>query len=152
MHKRLLASATLGLGLCLLAAAPSSSNGTPGGSLASAAQGRPSPIQHVAIIYQENHTFDDVLGAVCQTRQTPCNGYTGPVTVSDGTTIENVVQPDIIPVVAHDPIAQRQGLRNRWNHVVGSSALYERFLLGGERPAHPWQDNPQRKDGGTACT
>jgi len=78
-----------------------------------------SPIQHVVIVYQENHTFDDLLGAVCQTRGTPCDGYTGPVTFADGTTARNVVQDDLIPNVAHDPHAQRLGMSGRWNRVVG---------------------------------
>ncbi len=78
-----------------------------------------SPIQHVVILYQENHTFDDMLGAVCQTRGNPCDGYTGPVTFADGTTARNVVQDDLIPNVAHDPHAQRLGMSGRWNRVVG---------------------------------
>src|SRR5689334_19083837 len=68
-----------------------------------APQFRGSPIRHVVIIYQENHSFDNVLGEVCQTRPTPCNGYTGPVTFADGETAENVVQPDVVPDIRHDP-------------------------------------------------
>src|SRR5689334_1861918 len=62
-----------------------------------------SPIQHVVIIYQENHSFDDVLGAVCQARSNPCDGYTGPVTFADGVTAPNVVEPDIVPDIMHNP-------------------------------------------------
>jgi phospholipase C len=80
-----------------------------------------SPIKHVVIIYQENHTFDDVLGAVCESpdRVTPCNGYTGPVTFEDGITAENVVQPDLVPNVAHGPRGQRHGIDNEWDHIAG---------------------------------
>src|SRR4051794_22394305 len=60
-----------------------------------------SPIKHVVVIYQENHTFDDVLGAVCESRTVPCNGYTGPVTFADGKTATNYVQLDIVPNIGH---------------------------------------------------
>lgn len=32
-----------------------------------------SPIKHVVVIYQENHSFDNVLGDVCQARLTRCD-------------------------------------------------------------------------------
>jgi phospholipase C len=76
-------------------------------------------IAHVVIIYQENHTFDDVLGTVCQTREVPCDGYTGPVTFADGVTAQNIVQPDIVPVVAHDPLSQSFALANKWDQIRG---------------------------------
>src|SRR5262245_31797774 len=91
----------------------------------SAPAGRPSattPIQHVAIIYQENHTFDDTLGAVCQTRSTSCNGYIGPVTFADGQQAQNIVQPDIIPDVLHTPAAQALALSNQWDHIGGCTS------------------------------
>jgi phospholipase C len=78
-----------------------------------------SPIRHVVIIYQENHSFDDVLGGVCRKRRTPCNGYTGPVRFRDGKRATNVVQPDIVPFVAHNRLSQRLALRNRWNEMRG---------------------------------
>lgn len=77
------------------------------------------PIEHVVIFYQENHTFDDVLGAVCEKRGNPCDGYTGPVTFESGRTAENVVQPDLIPEVKHDPQSQRLGMANRWDRIKG---------------------------------
>lgn len=84
-----------------------------------------SPIQHVVIIYQENHSFDDVLGQLCQTRNTPCDGFTGPVTFADGVTADNVVEPDIIPNVVHDPASQALGMSNNWDGIVGcQSAPY----------------------------
>ena len=78
-----------------------------------------SPIQHVVIIYQENHAFDDVLGAVCEVRATPCDGYTGPVTFEDGVTAQNIVEPDIVPDITHNPDAQQLAIDNRWDHVPG---------------------------------
>ena len=69
-------------------------------------------IKHVVLIYQENHTFDDVLGTVCQARPTPCDGYVGPVTFADGNTAGNVVRQIIGPGVAHDPDSQKLRMRN----------------------------------------
>lgn len=77
------------------------------------------PIEHVVIMYQENHTFDNVLGAVCETRANPCNGYTGPVALNDGTVAQNVVQPDLVPNSAHDPHSQRLGLAAKWDKILG---------------------------------
>ena len=36
------------------------------------------PIKHIVLFYQENHSFDNVLGALCaaNTRKTPCDGTT----------------------------------------------------------------------------
>lgn len=39
------------------------------------------PIKHVVVIYQENHSYDEVLGALCQQRTNPCDGFTGTVTL-----------------------------------------------------------------------
>ncbi len=78
-----------------------------------------SPIKHVVVIYQENHTFDDVLGAVCQTRAVACNGYTGPVTFADGLTATNIVQPDIVPAITHTPADQANALANKWDKING---------------------------------
>lgn len=38
------------------------------------ANGKGSPIQHVVIFFQENHSFDNVLGWLCatSTRTSPC--------------------------------------------------------------------------------
>src|SRR4051794_28050737 len=60
-----------------------------------------SPIRHVVIFYQENLTFDALLGAFCEERATRCDGYTGPVTLADGPTVENRVMPDVVPGVGH---------------------------------------------------
>ena len=79
-----------------------------------------SPIKHVVIIYQENHTFDDVLGAVCEARANPCNGYTGPVTFADGTTApEHRAAGHRARGDSHDPRLTGAGLHNEWDLVNG---------------------------------
>ena len=66
-----------------------------------------------------------MLGGLCATRETPCNGYTGPVTFADGITADNVVQPDLVPSIAHGPRGQRHGIDNEWDHIAGcTSAPY----------------------------
>jgi phospholipase C len=85
----------------------------------SAAVSPGSPINRVVIIYQENHTFDDVLGAVCQHRKPSCNGYIGPVKLPNGTRAPNVIQPDIVPFVAHTRRAQLIALKGRWHKLNG---------------------------------
>jgi phospholipase C len=77
------------------------------------------PIKHVVIIYQENHSFDDALGAVCQHRAVSCDGYTGPVTFRDHQTAKNIVEPDVVPVMDHLPRSQFLGLANRWDKIAG---------------------------------
>ncbi|MGI8613300.1 MAG: alkaline phosphatase family protein [Nocardioidaceae bacterium] len=81
------------------------------------ASAAPSPIQHIVIIYQENHSFDDVLGDLCEHRATRCNGSTRDVTTADGTVITNRVMPDIVPTAAHSRRAQLFGMANKWNRV-----------------------------------
>jgi phospholipase C len=110
-------------GICVVAMAPLTlaSSGLSAASTAAAVD-TSSPIKHVVVIYQENHTFDDVLGAVCQTRSTPCNGFTGRVTFADGVTAQNKVEPDFVPGVAHSPAAQRQALGNNWDRIRGCAS------------------------------
>ena len=59
----------------------------------------PTPIRHVVIVFQENQSFDGVLGALCVQDQR-CDGATSG-TLADGTTIPLAVAPDIVPEVGH---------------------------------------------------
>ena len=58
-----------------------------------------SPIQHVVIIYQENHSFDNVFGRLCAWTQA-CDGATRGK-LPDGSTIPLRRSPDISPKVSH---------------------------------------------------
>jgi phospholipase C len=80
------------------------------------------PIQHVVIIYQENHSFDNVMSQFCA--QNPGRQCTGPtigdsVTLADGTNVTVGSEPDIVPVVNHDPGAQTRAAANRWDTIGG---------------------------------
>src|SRR5207244_5860894 len=61
-------------------------------------------IRHVVIVYQENHSFDSVLGALC-VQDGRCDGVTSG-TLADGTTIPLGVPPDVVPGVGHNPAYQ----------------------------------------------
>ncbi|MFL5797857.1 MAG: alkaline phosphatase family protein [Actinomycetota bacterium] len=64
------------------------------------------PIQHVVVIYEENHTFDNVLGLFCaQHPERACDGATSG-RKSDGTTQPLTAAPDIVPGVIHNPTSQ----------------------------------------------
>src|SRR6266536_3602235 len=57
------------------------------------------PIRHVVILYQENHSFDEVLGQLCIQNQR-CDGASSGQT-ADGTVIPLQQAPDLVPEVAH---------------------------------------------------
>jgi Phosphoesterase family len=67
----------------------------------------PTKIQHVVIFFQENHSFDNVLGILCaeNVRAMPCKGATSGV-LPDGSTIPLSQPPDIVPNGAYNPTAQ----------------------------------------------
>ena len=90
MRKALVGIGAVALSAGLVALSPVGPQGVAAGSAPVAVISPRSPIKHVIVIYQENHTFDDVLGAYCETRDNPCNGYSGPVTFADGKTARNL--------------------------------------------------------------
>jgi phospholipase C len=119
-HKPALASKVrISLGVAALVAALAAPVAPLPGLAAAQAVDTTSPIKHVVIIYQENHTFDDVLGAACQQRVPRCNGFTGPVTLADGKAAPNGIEPDIVPNVAHGPRSQDFALANMWDRIPG---------------------------------
>lgn len=74
------------------------------------------PISHVVIIDMENHSFDNVLGALCAqvangtiARPQPCDGATSG-TLSGGTVIPLARASDIVPIVDHNVEAQQRSI------------------------------------------
>ena len=63
----------------------------------------PSPIQHVVVIYLENHSFDNVLGFWCDANPGRCpdGGMPVSVTLSDGTVVTPGTATDKVPNVEH---------------------------------------------------
>jgi phospholipase C len=80
-------------------------------------------IQHIIVIYQENHSFDETLGKFCQVHGGRCDGYTGPVRLADGTVANMTQSPDVVPDVWHDvqqqTLAVHGGAMDGWADVNG---------------------------------
>ncbi len=121
-RRRLTTAGTFALivGLALLASwgphgAPAQASVPPPGT---------SPIKHVVIIYQENHSFDEVLGALC-IQDARCDGSLT-ATLLNGTHRALTRSPDVVPVVNHDSKSETAaingGLMNGWEKVSGCSA------------------------------
>jgi phospholipase C len=60
----------------------------------------PTPIQHVVVVYQENHSFDNVLGALC-VQLGRCDGTTTGVR-DDGKVVQLTTSPDVVPLENHN--------------------------------------------------
>jgi phospholipase C len=90
----------------------------------SVAQASTIPIKHVVIIYQENHTFDNVLGKLCVIDHR-CNGATTGK-LSTGVTIALQPATDVPPNIAHDHDAQvaaiDRGKMDRFDTISGCKA------------------------------
>jgi phospholipase C len=66
------------------------------------------PIKHVVIIYQENHSFDNVFGRMCAASGR-CDGATEG-TLPDGSTIPLPTSPDVVPSAGHRTKAQAKAI------------------------------------------
>src|SRR5207245_6704827 len=98
-----------------------------------------SPIRHVVVILQENHSFDNVLGLYCSgesaTSPSPrmaCDGATQGVTAS-GQVLPLPAATDQVPEAAHTVFAQQQaidgGRMDGFSLIAGCRALrcYQQF-------------------------
>ncbi len=84
-----------------------------------------SPIKHVVVLFQENHSFNDLLGRLCVDEGDRCKGTTEGE-LSDGTKMALRPEPDIVPTVGHlfaDQVAaMNHGAMNGWDHVDACGA------------------------------
>lgn len=83
-----------------------------------------SPIQHIVVLYLENHSFDNLLGNWCNASpgRCPAGGLpTGPVILSDGEQVPITTSPMTVPPVSHSVGAQKAamngGLMNGWENI-----------------------------------
>src|SRR5689334_22248988 len=89
----------VGAALCAVGVL-SSFTSSPARAAAPGAAHATTPIQHVVVILQENHSFDNVLGVWCvQTRR--CDGATSG-RVSNGSTRNLSVATDIVVPARHN--------------------------------------------------
>ncbi len=86
------------------------------------------PIRHVVVIYQENHSFDNVLGRLCVITLRCDGAVTGKI--SSGQVIPLPLASDVVPKVDHSNKAQttaiNHGAMDGWNHLKGCDSL-DRF-------------------------
>jgi phospholipase C len=90
-----------------------------------------SPIRHVAVIYLENHSFDNILGYWCDQHQGRCpdGGMPSRVRLSDGHVVRPTVDPDTVPLVNHNVPAQLAAMN----------------IVGGVPRMNGWQNIPSVK-------
>ncbi len=79
------------------------------------------PIKHVVILYQENHSFDNVLGDLCVVDRR-CDGSISTIHLADGKNVTPKVAPDIVALLNHDIASQKLGLVNQWDKIGGCKA------------------------------
>jgi phospholipase C len=123
--------------IALLAATVS---GLFGLAMASSASAQPSPVQHVVVLYLENHSFDNLLGYWCNDNPGRCpdGGMPSSVTLSNGQVVTPDVMPDKVPKVDHAVKAQQKaidgGKMDGWQKISGCSApAYS--CIGGYMPS-----------------
>src|SRR5712692_5267546 len=111
--------------VALLAAATAALSGL---AMTATANAKPTPIEHVVVLYLENHSFDNLLGYWCdqQPGRCPDGGMPPSVTLSDGTVVTPSVMPDIVPNVSHTVASQQLaidgGKMDGWQNVHGCGA------------------------------
>ena len=116
-----------------------------------------SPIQHVVVIYLENHSFDNLLGYWCddiaagtiaRTDGCPDGGMPSSVTLSDGSVVTPGVMPDKVPAVNHNVASQLAAMNiqggvpqmNGWQNIPGGNcdaATGYRCVTGAKPSAIP---------------
>jgi phospholipase C len=85
------------------------------------------PINHVIVIYMENHSFDNLLGFWCDAHQGRCpdGGMPPFVLLSHGAVVGPSVAPDTVPYVQHSVQAQQAaidgGRMDGWANMPGGS-------------------------------
>ena len=104
------------------------------------------PIQHVVVIYLENHSFDNVLGYWCNANPGRCpdGGMPSSVTLSNGTVVTPSVTPDTIPAVNHSVASQLAAmnitngkpLMNGWQNIQSGQCAAPKYqCISGYQPA-----------------
>jgi phospholipase C len=97
--------------------------------------GSHSPIHHIVVIYQENHSFDNVLGRFCA-KSGRCHGAIAGK-LDDGSSVPLRSAPDIVPEVRHTTFDQRTaidgGAMDGFDRIPGCEAAdhlacYEQYF------------------------
>jgi phospholipase C len=144
--RRLLAAILIPLTAVLVALSPTAAPASPHAAQAS-------PIQHVVVIYLENHTFDNLLGFWCARHQSRCRdaggnyvGMPATITLSDGAVVTPSVTPGKVPNVDHSVASQQAAMdctasgcgMDGWQNILhGSCAAPAYACISGYQP---WQE------------
>src|SRR5215472_311474 len=94
-----------------------------------------SPISHIVVLMQENHSFDNELGFWCNQHRSRCAGMPSVVRLADGTTLVPHTAPDTVPNVDHTVKAQTLALTNHWDQIHGCTPATGYACIPGYRPA-----------------
>ena len=94
-----------------------------------------SPITHIVVLMQENHSFDSELGFWCDQHRSRCAGMPSTVTLADGTTIVPGITRDRVPNVDHSISGQTLALSNNWDQIRGCTAAAGYACISGYTPS-----------------
>jgi Phosphoesterase family len=141
MRYRLIIWAAVIVGVATVAALTASGVGANPEPAGAGTVSFPTPIKHVVIFMQENHSFNNLLGVWCVQRHR-CTGTTTGV-LSNGRSITLSSTPDVVPEVEHDIAGQTAaingGAMNGFNNIMGCDgpqyacySAYQPTLPGGE--------------------
>jgi phospholipase C len=103
---------------------------------APSARGTSSPVEHVVVILQENHSFDNVLGALCEEEKRECDFASSGKNQKGETIPLSSPALDIVPQVEHNSKNQAKamdkGKMDGWESVPGCTErqCYTRYLPG----------------------
>ena len=153
MRHRLALSAAIILGVGTIAAV-SASGLSPGPSsqpAGASAGAPPTPIKHVVVFMQENHSFNNILGAFCVQHERCTGTTTG--TLSTGQTIPLSAAPDVVPNVDHSIKGQTTAIDGGKDGRVrqgqlGAAARSMRATRSTSRPCRAGDPTPRSR---TSC-
>jgi phospholipase C len=112
---------------------------------ASTARAQASPIQHIVVLYLENHSFDNIFGYWCNNRPQRCllngvpSGMPASVKLSNGQVVAPGTTPDLVPNVDHSvygqELAMDGGKMDGWGQLSGCTASTNYACISGYQPS-----------------
>ena len=104
------------------------------------ANAQPNRVEHIVVLYLENHSFDNLLGYWCRNHHGRCpdGGMPSSVRLSNGAVVTPSVTPDKVPTVGHNVAAQQAaidfGRMDGWEYVPGCTAASRYGCISGYTP------------------
>ena len=94
-----------------------------------------SPIIHIVVLMQENHSFDNEFGFWCNQHRSRCAGMPPVVRLADGNTIVPSTTPKKVPNINHLIKAQALAVTNNWDKISGCTASKNYVCISGYSPS-----------------